>query len=100
MEVDFALAAMFDQRMFGKDFVGGFGGSTVGQSVADEDRMIATFFCRFDGHSFVMSPVGFVAEHALPPGFFVRFQSVGQNFQVRKFFAANEQVNQLMKACA
>src|SRR5262245_65803297 len=98
--VDPALAAIFGQRVFGEDLVGGFGRRAIRQPVADEDDVFAASSRLLQMTRFVVSPIRAVAESALPSDLFIRRYVVRQDFEIREFVARDEQVNDLMKAGA
>src|SRR5262245_58762515 len=100
LAIDPALAAIFGQRVFGEDLVGGFGRRVVRQAIADEDDVFAASPRLLQMTRLVVSPIRPVAESALPSDLFIRLNLVRQNFEIGEFVARDKQVNDLMEAGA
>src|SRR5262245_15409058 len=98
--IDPALAAIFGQRVFGENLVGGFGRRLIRQTVADEDDVFATPPRFYQMARFVMSPIRCVAELALPSDLFIRTKLVRQDFEMGELVAGDEKVDDLMEAGA
>src|SRR5215831_3599483 len=98
--VDPALAAIFGQRVFGEDLVGGFGRRLIRQPVADEDDVFADSLRLLQMTRLVVSPIRPVAKSTLPSDLYIRRYVVRQDFEIGDFVARDEQVNDLMKSGA
>src|SRR5215475_9341310 len=98
--IDPALAAIFGQRVFGEDLVGGFGRRVIRQPVTDEDYVFATPPRLLQMARLVVSPFRSVAESALPSDLFVRRNVVRQDFEMRELVSRDEEVDDLVEAGA
>jgi hypothetical protein len=70
---DVVFAAIFRQRMFGEDLIGGRGGLSVGEPIANEDCVLSMCARLTQSLGLVVAISGRIAEMALPAALRVRF---------------------------